>query len=509
MNQTLLLEMKQITKRFPGILANDRINFTLHPGEIHMLLGENGSGKSTLMNILSGIYKPDGGEIFIKGRKTIFKSPRDSIKARIGMVHQHFKLIDTFSAAENIVLGTHKNFKLNKNDIEKKVYDLAKENGLEVSPRAKLWQLSVGEKQRVEILKLLYRGAEILVLDEPTAVLTPGESRDLFSNLKKMAREDRGIIVITHKLHEVIEAADRVTVLRSGKSMATLEQKDFSQEYFARLMVGRKDIFSFSENITLEPPGEKILELNNVQALNENGRLSLKDISFNIRKGEIFGVAGIAGNGQRELAETITGLRKCTSGNIHLKGENITNMSPSEINAKDVGHVPEDRVGTGLVPGLDIINNIMLKGYKNSFSRGIFLNYKKAFSKTGEILNEFDIKLGDPSGPVSLLSGGNLQRLLLAREMSSNPALLVAVYPIRGLDVGAIESVHRLLLEQRSNGTAILLISEDLEEILKLSDRIGVLYEGTINGILEKQNADLEKIALLMTRVKNTGEINS
>jgi len=492
--------MKRITKKFPGVLANDNIDFSVKAGEIHMLLGENGSGKSTLMNILAGLYKPDAGEIFFKGRKVNFKSPRDAINAGIGMVHQHFKLVDTFSVAENIILGNGGIFQLNITRAENQITELAQKYGLAVDPTAKIWQLSVGEKQRVEILKTLYKGSELLVLDEPTAVLTPQESRDLFKNLRQMARDGRGVVVITHKMHEVMDVADRVTVLRGGKAVATLERKDLSEADLAWLMVGRDVVFQQKKSPSRF--GIKILELNQVEALNDNGRPALRGITLDVREGEIFGIAGVAGNGQRELAEVITGMRRCTAGSIYLNNKNITNLSPGQIINLGVGHVPEDRLGTGLVPKLGAVDNVILKGYKGAYSRGLFLDYKKASAETQKLIADFNVKISDPGAPVSLLSGGNLQKLLLAREISSNPALLVAVYPVRGLDVGATEAVHRLLLEQRSRGTAILLISEDLEEIFKLSDRVGVLFEGQITGIMKTEHADLEEIGLLMMGAK-------
>lgn len=494
--QELLLEMNQITKKFPGVLANDRVNFNLRAGEIHMLLGENGSGKSTLMNILSGLYKPDEGEIYIKSRKVNFKSPRDAIKAGIGMVHQHFKLVDTFTVAENVILGTGNKLNLNKNEIEKYVAAITEKYGINIDPAAKIWQLSVGEKQRVEILKMLYRGAEILVLDEPTAVLTPQESYDLFANLRQMAQTGKGVIVITHKLQEVMQAADRVTVLRSGKSIATLEKQDVKEQDLAWLMVGRDVVFHTKKQNG--KPGQKVLELKQVTVEGDSGRPAVKDISFYVRAGEIFGIAGVAGNGQRELAEVIAGLRKCSSGSIYLEEEDITNIGPEEIIRRGVGYIPEDRLGTGLVPKLNAVDNIILKGYRNAFSQGPCLDYKKVYAQTEKLVEDFNIKLSNLEAPVHLLSGGNLQKLLLAREISRQPALLVAVYPVRGLDVGATEAVHRLLAEQRARGTAILLISEDLDEIFKLSDRIGVIYEGRLNGILSCEHTDLEEIGLLM-----------
>jgi len=507
MTEKLLLEMKQITKKFPGVLANNNINLSVKPGEIHMLLGENGSGKSTLMNILAGLYKPDSGEIFIKGKKVSFKSPRDAINAGVGMVHQHFKLVDTFTVSENIVLGTGTKFRLNTAEAVGQIESLSSKYGLAVDPTAKIWQLSVGEKQRVEILKTLYKGSELLILDEPTAVLTPQESRDLFNNLRQMARDGRGVVVITHKLQEVMQIADRVTVLRNGKAVATLERDQITEQDLAWLMVGRDVVFQ--QKKTPARFGVKVLELRNVEALNDNGRPALRGITFDVKEGEIFGIAGVAGNGQRELAQVITGMRRCTAGSIYLNNKNITNLPPEKIIRQGVGHVPEDRMGTGLVPKLGAVDNVILKGYWDTYARGPFLDYKKASLETERLISEFNIKINDPTAPVSLLSGGNLQKLLLAREMSLNPALLVAMYPVRGLDVGATEAVHRLLLEQRTRGTAVLLISEDLDEIFKLSDRVGVIFEGQINGIMKTEHADLEEIGLLMMGAKQTGEMPS
>ncbi|MTI86166.1 MAG: ABC transporter ATP-binding protein [Firmicutes bacterium] len=503
--QELLLEMKQITKKFPGVLANDNIKLSVKPGEIHMLLGENGSGKSTLMNILAGLYKPDIGEMYIKGNKVNFKSPRDAINAGVGMVHQHFKLVDTFTVAENIILGTGTKFKLNAAHAEQEINVLASKYGLAVDPTAKIWQLSVGEKQRVEILKALYKGSDLLILDEPTAVLTPQETRELFQNLRQMTQDGRGIVVITHKLQEVMDIADRVTVLRAGKAVATLNRDEITEKDLAWLMVGRDVVFQQQKSASQF--GVKVLELNEVQAMNDNSRPALQGVTMDVKEGEIFGIAGVAGNGQRELAEVITGMRTCSSGSIYLDNKKITNLSPQKIIRQGVSHVPEDRMGTGLVPKLGSVDNIMLKGYRNSYARGPFLDYKKASADTDKLVSDFNIKLYDPSAPVSLLSGGNLQKLLLAREMSLKPLLLVAVYPVRGLDVGATETVHRLLLEQRARGTAILLISEDLDEIFKLSDRVGVIFEGQINGIINTEHADLEEIGLLMMGAKQTGDM--
>ncbi len=507
MSEPYLVEMTNITKKFPGIVANDRVNFNVRKGEIHVLLGENGSGKSTLMSILSGLYRPDEGEIKINGFKKNLRSPRDAIKDGIGMVHQHFKLVDSFSVAENVILGDYDTpLVLKKKEIEKNLAQLSVRYGLRIDPTAMVWQLSVGEKQRVEIIKMLYRGSQVLILDEPTAVLTPQEAEELFDNLRKMASAGRGIVVITHKLNEVMEIADRVTVLRRGKMVATLERNQINQRDLAWLMVGQDVVFQSRKRT---PPGkDKVLELQGVSCLNDLGRPGLKKITFSVHKGEIFGIAGVAGNGQRELAEVVTGLRPVTEGHILIKGKDVTGFSPRQIIDHGVGHVPEDRLGTGLVPNLDAVDNLILKDYRRRhMQQGLLINRRAARTKARELVELFEVSLRSLDAPVKLMSGGNLQRMLLAREITSQPHLLVAVYPVRGLDIKATRDVHNLLLEQREKGMAILLISEDLEEIFKLSDRIGVLCGGRITGIIPAEAADVEEIGMLMMGSDRTGEI--
>lgn len=502
-----LVEMNNITKRFPGIVANDRVSFNVRQGEIHVLLGENGSGKSTLMSVLSGIYKPDDGEVLVNGEKKTLRSPRDAIDAGIGMVHQHFKLIDSFSVAENVILGDDGTaVVLKKKEIESNLAQLSERYGLRIDPSAMVWQLSMGEKQRVEIIKLLYRGSQVLVLDEPTAVLTPQEADELFANLKKMAAGGRGIVVITHKLHEVMAIADRVTVLRRGKAVATLEKEQINKRDLAWLMVGQDVVFQSRKK---KPVGDsKVLEMEGVSCLNDLGRPGLEDITLTVYGGEIFGIAGVAGNGQRELAEVISGLRPVTRGSIMVDGRDVTGFSPRQVIDHGVSHVPEDRLGTGLIPNLDAVDNLILKDYRRDrMARGPFLNRYKARIKAQELVHRFEISLRSLEAPVKLMSGGNLQRMLLAREITSEPHLLIAVYPVRGLDIKATRDVHNLLLEQREKGMAILLISEDLEEIFKLSDRIGVLCGGHITGILPAEAADVEEIGLLMMGSDGTGEI--
>lgn len=503
----IMLHMNAITKRFPGVVANAGIDFDLRTGEIHALLGENGSGKSTLMSILAGLYRQDEGEIIFKGRRVDFRSPRDAIGAGIGMVHQHFKLVETFTVADNILLGDKRAaFFLNRSKSEASIEGLSARYGLQINPRAKIWQLSVGEKQRVEIVKMLYRGSEVLILDEPTAVLTPREAGELFNNLRRMTGGGRSVIVITHKLQEVMEIADRVTVLRAGRAVATLERDELSERKLAWLMVGRDVVVQHKK----EPVRSSniILDLYNVSALNDQSRPGLEDVSLNIRGGEILGMAGVAGNGQRELAEVIAGLRPVTRGAITIEGRDITNRTPREIIAAGVSHIPEDRLGTGLIPGLGAVDNLILKEYRQpSLARGPLIDWKRARADAERLVDRFNVLLTSLDAPVKFLSGGNLQKLLLAREISACPKLIVAVYPVRGLDIGAMQAVHQLLLEQRSRGAAILLISEDLDEIFKLSDRIGVLYEGRLTGFLPAEHADLEEIGLLMMGSKWTDDM--
>ena len=494
----LAVRMRDICKRFAGVVANDHVNLEVRVGEVHALLGENGAGKSTMMNILSGLYRADAGEIFIHGRRVDIRSPRTAIELGIGMVHQHFMLVEMHTVAENITLGLNKpRFLLNLRQIEREIGQISERYGLQVDPRAYIWQLSVGEQQRVEILKMLYRGVDILILDEPTAVLTPQEADELFATLRQMASEGRSVIFISHKLDEVMRIADRITVLRGGKVAATLDRAGTDKRELARLMVGREVLFSLAK--TPFRPGEVVLEVRNVSARSDRGTPALKDVSFNIRRGEILGIAGVAGNGQRELAEVITGLRKVTRGEIIIRNQNMTNTSPRKVIDERVSHVPEDRLGTGLIPNLPVSDNAILKGYlRPPLSRGPFLDRVSIRNFVQTLIDSFDVATPSQDIPIKLLSGGNLQKTLLAREISVGPDLMVAVHPTRGLDVGATEFVQRTLLKQRDEGLAILLISEDLDELLALSDRIAVMYAGQIRAIVDAAEADIAEIGLMM-----------
>jgi simple sugar transport system ATP-binding protein len=497
--------MRGIVKRFPGVLANDHVDFDLRVGEIHALLGENGAGKSTLMSALAGLYKPEAGTITVFGKPASFNSPRDAIARGIGMIHQHFTLIPSQTVTENILLGLDEpRFFMRLPDYDKRMTELGERFGLRITPSVKVWQLSVGEQQRVEILKMLYRGVQVLIMDEPTAVLAPQEIEGLIKTLRSMAAEGKSIVFISHKLNEVMQVADRVTVLRQGKvTAAGLRTADTSIPELAKLMVGRSVIFSLDKKP--QQPGEVVLELKTVCADNDKGLPALKNVSFSVRAGEVVGIAGVAGNGQRELAEVITGLRRCTSGQVLVNGENVANQSALAAIRKGVAHVPEDRTHVGSAPNLSITDNVIMKSYRHSpLASGWSLNYVAARKKAETLKEEYAILAPSVDTQARLLSGGNLQRAILARELSAKPRLLIAMQPTRGLDVGAIEGVQRLLLTQREAGAAILLSSEELEELFALSDRILVMYEGEIVGDLVEH--DLVQIGLMMTGGKKREE---
>jgi ABC-type uncharacterized transport system ATPase subunit len=501
-----ILQAKNITKRFPGVLANDHINFNLKKGEIHTLLGENGAGKSTLMNILDGIYYPNEGEIYINGEKANIRSPFDAMKYGIGMIHQHFMLVDTLTVLENIILGLKdQKFVINKKEVADKILEISNKYNFDLKPFAKIWQLSVGEQQRVEIVKMLFRGANILILDEPTAVLTPQESEALFDILKKMKSEGKSIIFISHKLNEVMAISDRITVLRKGKLIGTVNKKDITQKDLAKMMVGREVLFRLERKPLKE--GKEILKVDSVEAYNDRGIKVLNKISFSVHSGEIFGLAGVAGNGQKELAQVITGLRKVSSGKIYLNGKDITNKHPLHISNNGVNYIPPDRLKVGLVPNLSSIENAILRIYRREpVGRNGFVDYKKAREFTEGLIEKYNIMVPRIDAPVKLLSGGNMQKLLLAREITESPSLLIAVHPTRGLDVGATEFIRKKLLEVRDMGMAVLLISEDLDEIMMISDTIGVIYEGCITGIVNAKEADVHKLGLLMAGATKEAE---
>jgi simple sugar transport system ATP-binding protein len=491
--------MRAITKRFPGVLANDSVDFEAAAGEVHALLGENGAGKTTLMNVLTGLYRPDAGEIRIHGEPVDFQSPRDALDAGIGMVHQHFRLVETLTAAENMTLGWHTpRFWLGPRAGRRLVRQVSESLQMHVDPGARVWQLSVGEQQRVEIVKAVFRGSRVLILDEPTAVLTPQETEQLFSTLRLMAREGHAVIVITHKLHEVIAVADRITVLRGGKSVATVPVPDVTPRSLASLMVGRE--ITEARRIQREHSlGEHVLEVEHLTATGDRGGFAVRDVSFGIRSGEIVGVAGVAGNGQRELAETIYGIRPAATGTVRVEGRPLRQGDPRAAIAARVAHVPEDRLGTGLAPSLSIASNVSLKSYRSPpISRGPILLLRRMREAALALIRRYDVKAPGPDTPVRSLSGGNLQKLVLGREFEGEPRVLVAGQPTRGLDVGAIETVHAYLREAAARGVAVLLFSEDLDEIRALADRILVMFEGAVAGELDAASASVDELGLLM-----------
>ncbi len=496
------VELRGITKRFPGVVANDDVHFDAAEGEVHALLGENGAGKSTLSNILTGLYRPDEGEILLHGNAVSFHSPRDALDAGICMVHQHFRLVPPFTVAENVILGDHrgegKKLVVNPRRIERRVAELGERYRIAVDPRARIWQLSLGEQQRVEILKALYREARILILDEPTAVLTPQEAASLFETLRVMADEGRTIIFISHKLHEVKAVSDRVTVLRGGKNVETVMTKDATPRSLAALMVGRE--VNMAERVARTGEvGEPVLETDDLWAAGDRGSETLRGVSLSVRAGEVVAIAGVAGNAQRELAETVTGMRTPTRGTITVDGKVLHGGDPREAIRAGVAHVPEDRLHTGVAPSLSIASNVVLKSYRGrSVVKGPLLRLRTIREYAAQLIKRYDVRGGGPDLPARRLSGGNLQKVVIAREFEGKPRVLVIASPTRGLDVAAIETVHRYLRDAASDGVGVLLISEDLDEILALADRIAVIYEGAIVGELDAASATVEEIGLLM-----------
>jgi ABC-type uncharacterized transport system ATPase subunit len=476
-----LLELRGITKRFPGVVANDHVDFDLRKGEVHALLGENGAGKSTLMNILYGLYHPDEGEIRLNGEPVRIDSPRKAIDLGIGMVHQHFMLIPVMTVAENIVLAMEPSNGpfLDERDAERRVRDISERFGLAVTPDARVETITVAQQQRVEILKALYRGAEILILDEPTAVLTPQEAQELFEVIRSLKAEGKSIIFISHKLGEVLEIADRITVLRRGKTIETVPREGATEEGLAKLMVGREVLLRVEK--TPATPGEPLLVVEDLTVRDDRGLEAIRGVSFTVHAGEIVGLAGVDGNGQTELIDALTGLRKPAAGQILVGGQNLTNESARERLDAGIGHIPEDRQLRGLVLDFTLAENLALHDYrKEPDSKWGWLYPNRLIERAGRLLKEFDVRGGGPRTTASALSGGNQQKVVVAREVARNPRALIAAQPTRGLDVGAIEFVHRRLVQERDEGRAILLVSFELDEILSLSDRVLVIYEGRI-----------------------------
>jgi general nucleoside transport system ATP-binding protein len=502
-----IVALRGITKGFPGVTACDRVDLRVYPGEIHVLLGENGAGKTTLMHILYGLHQPDLGEIWIDSKRMVMRSPKDAIDAGIGMVFQHFALIPSLTVAENIALAAPRSWVfLRRKPLTARIQELVTQYHLPVDPDSRVWQLSVGEQQRVEILRLLYLGARILVFDEPTSVLTPQEARGLLRTLRGMAAQGFSVVFISHKLDEVLEVADCISVLRRGKVVATTAPDETDRRTLARLMVGR-ELADFVEHPADEPhelvdPGAAVLELRGVSALGEKGLPALRDVDLEVRAGETLGIAGVAGNGQRELAETITGLRPVIAGTIRIDGKVMTNRSAAEVARAGVAHIPEDRLATGLIGGMDLSANAILRDYDwPPLCNGPFLSPKAVSDFTDRLIAAHDVKTPGRWAKLRTLSGGNQQKLLLGRELAGAPRLIVAVHPTRGVDVGATEAIHESLREQRMRGAATLLISEDLDELLALADRIAVLFEGRVMGILPARGADSERIGLMMAGI--------
>ena len=489
--------LSAITKSFFGVPANDGVDFDLRWGEIHALLGENGAGKSTLCSVLAGLYHPDSGEIRLDGEQVDLASPQQALEHGVGMVYQHFRLVDRFTVAENLALGhPETGFVTSRRSLERQVAELGRRYGLEVSPKASIWQLSVGEQQRVEILKLLYRGVRILILDEPTAVLTPQEAQSLFSTIRAMAADGQAIIFVSHKLDEVLEVSDRVTVLRDGERVGSMATAEADPATLARMMVGR-DISPVGRTKTAA--GEAALTLRGVSADGDRGIEALREVDLEVRESQIVGLAGVAGNGQRELAEVITGLRRSSRGQIFLGDVDVTRSSTLQRIKLGLGFVPEDRMRTGMAGGLPLTANLALKAYRQPpLSKGPVVSKRAVEERARSLEKQFDIRGVRWAMPTSLLSGGNIQRAILARELAAGPRVLVAAAPTRGLDVAAIDAIRQILLDERDAGTAILMISEDLEEILDLSDEIVVLYEGRIMGRLDPDDASPEVLGMLM-----------
>ena len=494
-----VIEMREITKIFGEFVANDKINLELRKGEIHALLGENGAGKSTLMNMLAGLLEPTSGEIVVNGKSVKLDSPSKAASLGIGMVHQHFMLVEAFTVAENIILGSEitKNGVLDLKGATKEIKELSEKYGLAVDPSAKIEDISVGAQQRVEILKTLYRGADILIFDEPTAVLTPAEIDELMKIMKNLVKEGKSIILITHKLDEIRAVSDRVTVIRRGKSIETVEIAGATNQDLAEMMVGRAVSFKTAK----EPanPQETVLSIKNLVVEENRGVPAVKGLSLDVRAGEIVGIAGIDGNGQTELIQAITGLRKASSGEITIKNQSIIGKQPRQITEMKVSHVPEDRHRDGLVLAMSISENIALQTYyKEPLSKNGILNYGNIYSYARKLMDEFDVRTASEYVPASALSGGNQQKAIIAREVDRDPDLLIVSQPTRGLDVGAIEYIHKRLIEARTQGKAVLVVSFELDEILNVSDRIAVIHDGKIQGIVTPEETNKQELGILM-----------
>ena len=502
------LEIRNVTKRFGKVVANKDINLTVEKGEILAVLGENGSGKTTLMNMIAGIYHPDEGEILVNGERVVINSPKDAFDLKIGMIHQHFKLVDVFDATENIVLGIDGDKRFNLKEAAKRVAEISEKYGFEIDPRKKIYQMSVSEKQTVEIIKVLYRGADILILDEPTAVLTPQETDKLFAVLRRMRSDGKSIIIITHKMHEVLSVSDRVAILRRGEYIDTVVTKDTNEAELTEMMVGKKVSLNI-DRTEPENPAERLM-VKGLDLYSEEGIKVLDDISFAARSGEILGIAGIAGSGQRELLEAIAGLQKISSGEIIYNnpktgtGENLRDKSPMQIRELGVrlSFVPEDRLGMGLVGNMDIVDNMMLRSYRRG--RSMFLNRQSPKKLAEDIIKDLEIATPNANTPVRRLSGGNVQKVLVGREIASSPTVLMAAYPVRGLDINSSYMIYNLLNQQKKNGVAVIFVGEDLDVLIELCDRIIVVNSGRITGVVDARDTSKEELGLLMTKSGGT-----
>ena len=506
-----VIEMLNITKEFPGIIANDDITLQLRKGEIHALLGENGAGKSTLMNVLFGLYQPEKGEIRVRGEKVSITNPNIANDLGIGMVHQHFMLVDTLTVTENIILGQEptKFGKINIKDASAEIRKISEQYGLRVDPDAKISDISVGMQQRVEILKTLYRGAEILIFDEPTAVLTPQEIKELIAIMKKLIAEGKSIILITHKLKEIMEVCDRCTVIRKGKGIGTVNIAETNPNELASLMVGREVVFK-TEKKDAEP-AEVVLSIEGLTVKDARNVTAVKGLNLEVRAGEIVGIAGVDGNGQSELLEALTGLRKIDSGTIKLRDKNITKLAPRKMTESGIGHIPQDRHKHGLVLDFTMKENMVLQTYyKEPYSKMGVLQYKEITKKAKDLIAEYDVRTPSENTLARALSGGNQQKAIIGREVDRNPDLLIAAQPTRGLDVGAIEFIHKKLIEQRDHGKAVLLVSFELDEIMNISDRIAVIYEGQIVAIVNPKETTEQELGLLMagSKKEKAGEVS-
>lgn len=506
MSSAAAIELKNITKRFGSVVANKNVCLTVNKGEILSVLGENGSGKTTLMNMISGIYFPDEGQIFVDGEEVVIRSPKDAFRHKIGMIHQHFKLVDVFSATENIILGLDDGEKYDLKQAEARVREISERYGFVIDPTKKIYEMSVSEKQTVEIIRVLYRKADILILDEPTAVLTPQEAKKLFAVLRRMRDDGKAIVIITHKLHEVLSLSDRVSVLRRGEYVGTVQTAETNENQLTEMMVGKK----VSLNIERSEPKNVVdrLMVENVNCVSREGVPLLSNVSFTARSGEILGIAGIAGSGQRELLEAIAGLQKLNEGSILYRNpkndeiENLRDKTPLQIREMGVrlSFVPEDRLGMGLVGNMDIVDNIMLRSYRRG--KSIFLERRAPKNLAENIIRELEVVTPNANTPVRRLSGGNVQKVLVGREIASAPTVLMAAYPVRGLDINSSYTIYNLLNQQKELGTAVIFVGEDLDVLLELCDRILVLCGGKISGIVDARSVSKEQIGLMMTKVQ-------